>query len=84
MDHNSLFTLKYSLSEWKELEYRKLVNDYLNCLILSDKFLIWERRLACEWMELEYRKPVNVFFKLLLSDKFLVWEGRLLKTLVPK
>jgi len=29
MDHNSLFTLKYSLSEWKELEYRKLVNDYL-------------------------------------------------------
>jgi len=26
MDCNSLFTLKYSLSEWKELEHRKLVN----------------------------------------------------------
>jgi len=39
MDHNSLFTLKYSLSKWKELEYRKLVNAYWNCLILSDMFL---------------------------------------------
>lgn len=45
MDCYSLFTLKYSLSEWEELDYRKLVNADLNCLTLSDKFLVWEGRL---------------------------------------
>lgn len=42
MNHGlSLFIyIKYSLSEQKELEYRKQFNAGLNCLVLLDKFLI--------------------------------------------
>jgi hypothetical protein len=49
MDCHSLFTLKYSLSE-KELVYRKIFNPDLKCFILSDKFLICERRLLKAFM----------------------------------
>jgi len=47
---------------------------YLNYLILSDMFFVWEGRLACEWMELEYRKPVNVFLNYYYQTSF--WYGK--------
>lgn len=46
---NKLWTfisiLKYVLSEQKELVHKKLFKVDLNCLVLRDKFFIWEGRL---------------------------------------
>lgn len=40
MNLYSILILKYSLSQEKEVVYRKLFKAALNCLVLSDKFLI--------------------------------------------
>jgi hypothetical protein len=44
MKHELSFfiALKYSSSKWYELVQRKRFKADLNCLVLSDKFLVWE------------------------------------------
>jgi hypothetical protein len=45
MNFHSLFILKHSSSEQTEIVHTKLFNADLNCLVLLDKFLLWEWRL---------------------------------------